>query len=240
MKSLRIVCFVLVLATASLAWADDLWDRESGSWDRKDAEKILNSSPWGKSVATKMEYVKNKDKQSTSSGMGSRTAEFDRGDPTAGDFANVWWWSARTPRRAFMRIYELSGGKPSKEQVEQFAESKATAILISIMGGGSMVAVSGKLPEEELQKAAWIQSVRLDKRIDAEAVQVVMAGGRPDRILFKFPLEVDGKPLITSEDKRLIFRWKLPKSPKEKLSDAQLFEVVFEPSKMIAHGEADY
>lgn len=238
MKPLRVMWVCLLLGTG-LAWASDVWDQETGSWSRKDADRILNNSPWGRKVATKLEMVKDTNKQAAQ-GEGENVTQYDRGDPREGDYAMVWWWSARTPRRAFMRIYELSGGKVGKEQADQFMETKATAHLVSIMGGGAMVAVSGKLSPEELKKAAWLQSPRLDKKIEPEEVEVVMAGGKPDRILFKFPREVDGQPLITGEDKRILFRWKLPKSPKEKQEDAKQFEVAFEPKKMVARGEIDY
>lgn len=238
MMTKRIACACVFLA-ASLAWADDLWDAETKAWERKDADKILNNSPWGKRIPTKVQYAQEKDKAKVS-GPGGNSSAFERGDLREDDFAMVWWWSARTPRRAFMRIYELSGGKVSKESAEQFTETKAEAYLVSVMGGGAMVAVSGKLSVEELKKAAWLHSPRLDRKIEPENVEVVMAGGKPDRILFMFPKEVDGKPLITAEDKRLLFRFKLPKSPREKLVDAQQFETAFEPPKMVARGEADY
>lgn len=236
MKTRVLVCVCLALA-GTVVCADDLWNKETASWSKKDAENILNDSPWGRRVATKFEYVK----QDGSGAHKDTVGKFDRGDERGGDHAMVWWWSARTARRAFMRMFELSGGQVDKGRVEQFTEAKASAYLISIMEGGAMVAISGNLPKEELKKAAWLHSPRLDRKIECEAVEVVMTrSGRPDRIVFQFPQELDGKPLITAEDKRLLFRWRLPKSPKEKIDDAKQFEVVFEPKKMIARGEADY
>lgn len=241
MRALRIVCFCVCVcfAAAAVYAGDDIWDKASASWSRKDAERILNNSPWGRSIATKEEYVKSADK---SSGRGARdnSNPFERGDLREGDVATVWWWSARTPRRAFLRVYELSGGKVSKESAEQFAETKATAYLVSVMGGGSMVATAGRLEEEQLKKAAWLHSPRLDRKIECEAVEVVMVGGKPDRILFKFPTEVEGKPVISDEDSRVLFRFKLPKSPKESIDEAKQFEASFEPKKMQANGEPDY
>lgn len=235
MKAIRFVsvCFLLV---AGLVWADDLWNKETGAWSKKDAELILNHSPWGQLIPTRIDYVK----PDESSAHKNTVDKFDRGTEKAGDHVRVWWWSARTPRRAFMRIFELSGGQVDRGRMEQFTETKATAYLISIMEGGAMVAVSGNLPQEELRKAGWLFSPRLDRKVECEAVEVVMARGRPDRIVFQFPREVDGKPIISGEDKRLLFRWKLPKSGKEKIEDAQQFEVAFEPKKMFARGEADY
>ena len=221
MKAIRSVCACLLLA-GGVVGADDLWNKEPGSWSKKDAEQILTSSPWGRRMATRMEYA---------------TQE---GSSWLPNHVIVLWWSAHTPRRAFMRLFELSGGQTSKEQIEQFTESKGKAYRVALMEGGAMVAVSGRLSPEELKKAAWLFSPRLGRNIECEAVEVVMASGKPERIVFQFPKEVEGKPLITSEDKRLLFRWKLPESSKWPILNAQQREVTFEPQKMVARGKADF
>jgi hypothetical protein len=65
------------------------------------------------------------------------------------------------------------------------------------------------------------------------------SGGKPDRIAVTFPKEVNGQPLVTQEDKRVTFKWKMPRTPKEKLKDAKQFEAQFQPAKMMAMGQAD-
>lgn len=39
-----------VLTIAALAWATDAWKKPYEQWDKKDVLKILNDSPWGKTV----------------------------------------------------------------------------------------------------------------------------------------------------------------------------------------------
>lgn len=39
-----------VLVIAALAWATDAWKKPYDQWDKKDVAKVLNDSPWGKTV----------------------------------------------------------------------------------------------------------------------------------------------------------------------------------------------
>lgn len=39
-----------VLTMAALAWATDVWKKPYDQWDKKDVIKVLNDSPWGKTV----------------------------------------------------------------------------------------------------------------------------------------------------------------------------------------------
>ena len=61
----------------------------------------------------------------------------------------------------------------------------------------------------------------------------------PDRF-FKFPRTLNGADTVTPEDTRLVFKWRLVRNPKEKIDNAQQFEVVFSPNKMVSGGAADY
>lgn len=39
-----------VLTITALAWATDVWKKPYDQWDKKDVAKVLNDSPWGKTV----------------------------------------------------------------------------------------------------------------------------------------------------------------------------------------------
>jgi len=235
MKLTRVVCGVAALA--ALALADEPWNkREFQSWTQEEARKILNDSPWGKVVATRVEYVKDAD-ISHETDRGSKRME--RGDPRGSDFATVVWWSARTPRRAFLRLFQLSGNELKPEQIEQFAEAAKPNLQIALFGGGRMVDISGKLTLEELRQGAWLDHPRLKQRIAPVNVEVVKSGQRVDRIIFEFPRELNGQPVVADDEKRIVFKWKLPKTDKETLKNAEQFEAVFDARKMRAAGQAD-
>ncbi|MCI0536893.1 MAG: hypothetical protein L0Z50_16890, partial [Verrucomicrobiales bacterium] len=138
MKPARLVAVVVVCALC--AFAGEPWDdKEPKSWSQKDVEKILNKSPWAKRVPTKREYVKSENK----SNVVRSTTQNDRGDLVEDDFVIAWWWSSKTVRRAFLRLYEFHGAQVTPEQVQEFAESPIPAPTISIMEGGQMVAIAG-------------------------------------------------------------------------------------------------
>jgi hypothetical protein len=228
----------MCLLAAGVVFAADVWDQESKAWDKKDVDKILNNSPWAKRVATKVERTKDDAKANATQ---SSVNQYDRGDLKEGDFAVIWWWSAHTPRRAYLRFYELAGNSVTPEQTENFSESKMPSHSISMMGGGTQTDLAGRMPEEALKKSVWLISARLKKALEPAEVEVVkLPNGKIDRILFHFAQQVDGQPLITNEDKKITFRWKLPKNPKQKPEEFEAFEAAFEPKRMQARGANDY
>lgn len=239
MKARVWVAVVAAALFVSLAAADEPWmSKASKDWSKEDTEKILNDSPWGRRIGTAVEYTTEKDK---STGGKKTVSDTDRGEQRETDFALVLWWSARTTRRAFLRMFELGGNSVSQEQAQKFAENPMPQFVVSVIGGGKMVEVSSKLEENELKKAAWLESPRIKKHIDPVDVIVVKDGnGRAERINFVFARETDGQPTVTAEDKKIIFKWRLPKTPSETVEKAKQFQVQFLPSKMTASGAADF
>lgn len=212
-------------------------DKDSSQWSQKDAQKILENSPWARTIATATKFVKSEDQSKTTK---SSAETLDRGDMQGTDFARVIWWSGRTPRRAYVRMYQLSGNQLPEAEANRFGNTPLPQHIVTIAGGGTMVSVSSKLPPEELKKAAWLEVPNTKRRIEAEEAGVVYdADGKPERIRFHFPRQVDGKPVIGPEDKKVIFRWKLPTQAKQTIAEAQQFEVIFDPPKMLARGESD-
>jgi hypothetical protein len=168
------------------------------------------------------------------------TVQHDRGELREDDFVIAWWWSSHTVRRAFLRLYELGGAKVDPEQAKEFAEADIAAPTVSIMGGGTMVAVAGKLPPDELVKLVWLETKRHKERIYPVEVKVVDdSNGKPERILFAFPEKVGDTSVVSAEDKRILFRWRLPKTVGQKPEAAEQFEASFEPNKMTVNKQAD-
>lgn len=236
MKHLRVA--IAILATATLAYAGDPWDdKKPSEWNEKEVMKILQGSPWGKRVATVEELVKDESKSTnTGRGQGS-TGTFERGDlrPTA--FATVMWWSARTPRRAYLRMAQLRGAQIDENQAREFTETEMPEHIIVIEDSGQMVATAAKLEEAELKQTAWLDLGK-NQRVEPTEAGIISEGGKPVRIRFNFPRSVGNQPLMDG-NRRVVFKWRLPTSPREKMEDAKLREVTFESKKMTIGSEAD-
>jgi len=239
MKGAKFIGILLVCALC--VFAGDPWDdKEPKSWSEKDVDKILYSSPWGKKVPTKMEYVKDQDKSNVVRG----TVQNDRGRPMPKDVVVAWWWSSKTVRRAFLRLYELRGGQVDAAQAREFAETDLEPT-VSLMGSdrGSMSLLTrwGKLPPEELKQNVWLDSNRFKDPVYPADVRIIQdSKGNAERILFVFPEKVGDQSLVTSDDKRVLFRWRLPVEKDQKPEDAQRFEASFEPKKMQVQKAADF
>jgi hypothetical protein len=234
----KVWCGIAALALAlSLAAADDPWkDAAYEKWNNGDVQKILKSSPWGHEQVTATKETP-RDEKAKATKIGGLSQPVDV--PT--ETVLVVWWSAKTTRRAILRQAMLGGVKFKEEDARQFTETAMPDHEIVVWGDSKTLAALARLEPAELKKAAYIDSPRLNMKIEAiAAVPEIQGNAPPDKISFHFPRKLNGQDTVTVEDKRLIFKWRLLRKPKDKLEDAKMFEVVFSPNKMISGGAADY
>jgi hypothetical protein len=239
MKAKVLFGLAAVVLVLSLAAADDPWkDAAYAKWNNDDVQKILKSSPWGHEQVTAVKEAPRDEKaKATKVGAGIYTQM--ENIPT--ESVLVVWWSAKTTRRAVLRQAMLGGVKFKEEDARQFTETAMPDHEIVVWGDAKTLAVLARLEPAELKKAAYLDSPRLNRKIEAiAAVPEIQGNTPPDKISFHFPRKLDGQDTVTSEDKRLIFKWRLLRKPKDKLEDAKMFEVVFSPNKMVSGGAADY
>lgn len=239
MKGAKFVAMLLVCALC--VFAGDPWDdKEPKSWSEKDVDKILYSSPWGKKVPTKVEEVKSEDKRNEV----RSTQTFERGARRETDIVVAWWWSSKTVRRAFLRLYELKGGQVDPAQAREFAETDiepTVSLMGSDKGSATLLAMWGKLSPEDLKQNAWLDLGRFKEPIYPTDVRIVEdSKGNAERILFVFPETVGDQPVVTADDKRILFRWRLPKKKDQKPEDSERYEASFEPKKMQVQKAADF
>ncbi len=223
----------------SLAVADDPWKKESyQKWNKEDVQKVLQSSPWGREVVTNTKETPRDEKaKATKVGAGIYTQPVD--EPT--EWVQVLWWSAKTTRRAILQKAVLGGHKFQPEDARQFTETPMDDHVLVVWGEPKTLEALTGLEPAELKKAAYLDSPRLKTRIEPnDAAPIVEGNSPPEKIRFHFPRKLNGEDTVTAEDKRLIFKWRLLRNPKDKLGDAKMFEVVFNPNKMISGGAADY
>ncbi len=227
-----------ILLLVSLAAADDPWkDAAYEKWSDKDVEKVLKSSPWGHEVVTNTTAMEKDNKSKLPGTVGN----FDRPEQLASEWVQVVWWSSKTARRAVLRRAMLKGAKVPEEQAKRFTESQLADHVIVLWGDPKTLAALAKLEPADLQKLAFLDSPRLKTHIEPTYAGAVREGNTPpDKIQFQFPRKLNGEDTVTDQDSRLVFKWRLVRNAKAKIEDAQQFEVVFSPNKMVSGGAADY
>lgn len=233
---------LVTLVAAAVLYAGEPWDdKKPSEWNEKEVVRILQNSPWGKRVVTRTGMEKEADKsgstaRGSTSGGGSTSTIADRGALRPLDHATVTWWSARTPRRAYLRYAQLRGAQISEEDARQFTETEMPEHIIVIESSGEMVELNAKLEEAQLKQAVWLDLGR-NQRVEPVSAGVVMEGDKATRLRFHFPREWNGEPL--SAQRRIIFKFRLPNVKGERLDNATVNEAAFEPRKMTIGSEAD-
>lgn len=254
------VCRVLlvVFLGVSLLYAGEPWKSKTpDKWSKEDVKEILEDSPWGKKVTTGFSQVREEDKTSAGGGRGSTSPkEFER-EMAAAEFARVIWWSARVPRRAMVRMVELNGFSMDPEASKKFSESEMEEHVVTIEDTMPRMMGADRLSPEELKQAAWLEIPGQKRKVSCTEAGVVKdARGRIERVRFHFPRQVDGQPILTANEKKVVFKWKLPAmagggprkgappaegaaASQPKMAEAKMFEAAFDPRKMVVNGALD-
>jgi len=157
------------------------WDKKPyAEWTEKDAQKVLNDSPWGKtqSFDSPMEGYK----QGISGRQGTSTAT-----------------TARPPeaRNVFFRVRLLSAG--------EVLESIVVAVTSDASDAGSNVQQAAALlrrDNAEFKNTAFLE-IKGGKRIFLQEFKPAGADGFGARFIFQ--RLVDGKPFITPESEEIHF-----------------------------------
>jgi hypothetical protein len=236
----KVWCGMMAIALmASLAVADDPWkDAAYDKWNDKDVQKVLKSSPWGRELVTGTTARPAENKKASAN---SSVNKYDRPEELPSEWVQVVWWSSKTVRRAVLRKLVLKGIQVPPDSAKEFTETPLDDHVIVVWGDPKTLAALARLEPAELKKVAYLDSPRLKTRIEPIDASPVQDGNAPaDKIRFNFPRKLNGEDIVTDQDTRLVFKWRLVRNPKAKIDDAPMFEVVFSPNKMVSGGSADY
>jgi len=216
------------------------WDKKPyAEWTEKDAQKVLNDSPWGKtqSFDSPMEGYK----QGISGRQGTSTATPARPPDASHVFFRVRLLSAKPIRQALSRQIELKqkGGMKAEvaEQLKQFAsgevlESIVVAVTSDASDAGSNVQQAAALlrrDNAELKNTAFLE-IKGGKRIFLQEFKPAGADGFGARFIFQ--RLIDGKPFITPESEEIHFV-----AP---LSDTYRLDRRFKIKDMMYEGKLEY
>jgi hypothetical protein len=226
----------LFLATI---FAADFWEKkEYKEWTQKECAKVLQDSPW----AQKMELTS----VSVMDNSSSRTST-DGGQPS------IKYWiqfrSALPIRQAMVRQGQIANKYEtlSAEQKQAF-DKQAEALLGGFPEDAVIVSVSYQTNDttRDQELARWWQQKSTEQlknqvylsgnKTKVPIARFAVAQGAERSFQFIFPREVDGKPVITPQDKSIKLEFPYPAMG---MGSGQAFQE-FKVEKMIFGGNIAY
>ncbi|PYS73391.1 MAG: hypothetical protein DMF73_05960 [Acidobacteria bacterium] len=238
---LAIVSLVFIV-TASAQKQDQKWTE----WSKKDAQKVLDDSPWGQiqtdTDTSQMFYSPTSDPRMTgvrdTSTTGARISEGATNQAVSVKF-HVRLFSARPIRQALARIIELDQKPPADfvSKLHSFAEFKAEdSIIVTVSyesndqrAGNSVMQAFNSAVTATLKNNTYLQ--RSDgKQLFLE--EYVPPGKDGFGARFIFLREMDGKPFISGSTGEVRFFAQLPGAPK--------IDRRFKVADLIYQGELEY
>lgn len=207
-KGTAIVVITLLLGAVAIAQKQiKPWEE----WSKKEAEKMLNDSPWGQTqVETDTsEMVFTPTTQTGGGDSASRREQGATNQATSVKF-RICWLSARPIRQALARQTAIESGALTDQQ-RFFADGpsdKRTVIAVHFESndrrfGGRVMQAFNSANTSVLKNSTYLE--RKDgKRISLQEY-VPPQGNRLGVALFVFPRTVDGQPLLTKESGNIRF-----------------------------------
>jgi hypothetical protein len=229
-KILRILPVILVVA--ALAWAGgDPWkSKPYQSWDKQDALKVLNDSPWSKVVTVSALWKgagvggampagteeggsgpEGPPHANNPYGMGGGSGS--QGQPSGGGPEipavplakfEARWASSRVIREAAVRLQVLSGAL-TEAQAEQMVAQGPAGYQVWLVG--TDMAPFEKLEENTLKRSAYLEMKKAHERVPAAAVEIQRSNdGKLTALIYSFPRTLaNGQPAIPANEKQVEF-----------------------------------
>lgn len=217
---------VAVLLMAVLAWASDPWKTKPyQQWDQKDVNKVLNESPWVKTISVTASWapqqmsmgVPGSGQTNTPQqqggmaggqpGMGGGQPGMSGGMPGGMGQAvqtrretrfEARWLSAKTMRKALARL-ELLDGKTTQPDAERFVAQTPPEYEVVVFGPD--MTPFTKLDEAAITKGAHLEMKKSKEKIAATKVKLERKGNRLMAVAFYFPKTENGKPTVVPDEK---------------------------------------
>jgi hypothetical protein len=248
----RIGKAVLVISFFGLfAWAGDVWkDKPYQQWDRKEVLKVLNDSPWSKTISVS---VTSRAVAAPSAGGearggygpmggggGASSSELGREQPTPMTSADqgeslvaeyhVRWLSSRAIREGLVRLQILEG-KMGEADAERYLAQPVSDYQLLLFGRD--MSPFEAVEESSLKEKSYLEMKRSKQKLAPANVQIQRTpdGKRIVAVLFSFPKKTSsGEATVASEEKSVEF-----------VCSAGPFRLrtSFEPAKMVDRQGSD-
>jgi hypothetical protein len=220
-RFIKISLAVLVLTT--LAWASNPWkDKPYQQWDQKDVAKVLNDSPWSRTVSVSANWESSgmpgaRTRMGTGqqmpgmggggqSGMGAPTRPGQQPGmqmPMRRDAKfQARWLSSRTMRKALARL-EILKGKLKQPDAERYVAQEPAEYEVVIFGPDMKPFSSMK--EAALKKEISLKAKKTKKEVTADGIKLQRSadGKRLLAVTIHFPKSAEGKPVIGAKEKEI-------------------------------------
>lgn len=242
MKKTLCLFLPLLLLTASIAIAGkDFWEtKEYKEWAQKDCAKLLTESPWAQKLELTAVQVMDNESNKTSTDGAQPFIRY-----------RIQFRSALPIRQAMVRQGQIANKYEtlSAEQKQAF-DKQAESLLDGFPSDSVVVNVSYETNDNnrDQELARWWQSKTTEllktqvyltcgkTKIPLARFMTAQGAGRSFQLIF--PREVDGKPIITPQDKsiKLEFVYPAPDTgPLKGFGSGQAFQE-FKTEKMIFSG----
>jgi hypothetical protein len=231
--SVAMALFLIFSTIADAQWGKKPYDQ----WTEKEADKVLNDSPWGQSQA----FADMSNRFSTGPG---RTANPSQEREASTDFLyfRIRFLSAKPIRQAMSRMMELQGRKEMNEQATQqmkgFVDSQFNEhIVISVMCDsrdhrGQLQQVTSLLQTRnlaDLQNTTYLVT-KSGQRVFLQEYYPLSRDGLGAK--FVFPRLVNSQPFITEETGEVQFV--------SELSKTYMLKMRYKVKDMMYDGKLEY
>jgi hypothetical protein len=224
--------FAAVLLIAMAAYANDPWkDKDFGSWDEKDVQRVLQDSPWSHKIQYGMNTGSRLEGNLTSTGESSNHGDSNSGSgtmttgnrqaggagvsnmPSAGSEAVfvVSWFSSNTVREAMARKRELAGTSADDARKGLSTPTDTYQIMVQSANMRAFSAAS-----EDTLKAEAFLVLRSNKAKISPSRVVIQKGqtGAPAALFFIFDKKTaTGEPTFAPDEKGVDFTFQAGKTP---------------------------
>ncbi|MBD0326785.1 MAG: hypothetical protein ICV68_10150 [Pyrinomonadaceae bacterium] len=251
-RSLRLIAaFVMVFGLAGLAAAQVKPDSSYQQWTKADVIKLLSDSPWSK---TQTQRVMRRGQVRSIAGqneaaVGDRTGHLSSAEDAYEYSFTMRLRSALHVRQAIVRLVQLDSGydqmdkaarKAFDAQTKELLECKECAdyYVVSVGFASSNNSVTDLIYDwfngqtlPGIKGYVYLANARGERRDLARFIPPKSPG---EEVFFLFPrLDEKGQPLLTTEDKKLLFR----------MSDIKANSVTnftLDVSKLIVDGKVEF
>jgi hypothetical protein len=232
-----------ILLLAAMAWAGDPWkDKPYDQWTEKDVLAVLQLSPWAKAnlsaagawhppdsaayTGTEATGVAGGGADTSKTAQGSLSNQpggYGKNANAGPQLYNVYWWSSRTIRKAFVR-YAVLKGRTKPEDAQKMVDQPIDDYQILVQGKN--MSVFEQRGEKFFQDAAYLQLKKSKEKLAPSQVvfQFGPDGKSVSGVVFHFPkASKNGEPTIAPDEKEVDFYLRVADS---------MLRTYFEPKKM--------